>query len=494
MGQFRLTMRTKNLSALIISPTRELAHQLSRHLTDLCSGTTNPPSIVTITGGLSLLKQQRLLKGADIVIGTPGRLWEIVSQTPGMTIRLQGLQFLVLDEADRLLSEGHFQEVQELIDHLEKSVQNLQREDAPGNEDEIHNAKPWQTLVFSATFQKDLQHKLTKRIRFSKQSTVMDTKDSMEYLFQKLNFRDAHPKFIDVDPVSQMASNLTESVLECGAMEKDLYLYTLLFDPQYQHSRILIFTNSISSVRRLTSFLNNLNLPALPLHSQMPQKSRLRSLERFSSSRESSNTIGSGTPSSDAKQERSILVATDVAARGLDIPTVSLIIHYHVPRAADTYVHRSGRTARAGASGSSILICSPEEVQPVQRLIARVHTTTTTTTTTKNKATQFHLDTITLGPTLLQQLKPRVSLSATLTESALAKEKHRSEKSFFAQAAEDLGVEYGSDEEEEAQAKIRGRGKGRMRRERRAREMSDGEVGAMKRELKRLMGERVGGR
>ena len=512
----KITGSQKSPCALIISPTRELAHQLARHLIDLCSGVTvQEPCIVTITGGLSLLKQQRLLADADVIVGTPGRLWEIISQTPGMTHALEKLRFLVLDEADRLLSEGHFQEVQELLGYLEKIVNRLSTEGNDSDE-EGQSQKPWQTLVFSATFQKDLQQKLVKRLRFSKASNVLNGQDSMEYLFQKLKFRDEHPKFIDVAPVSQMATNLTESILECGSMEKDLYLYSLLLQPQHQASRILIFTNSISSVRRLTAFLHHLNLPALPLHSQMPQKSRLRSLERFSCHHAS--TAASKPPISTtlpARQSPSmaILVATDVAARGLDIPTVNLILHYHVPRAADTYVHRSGRTARAGASGSSTLLCSPEEVRPVQRLIARVHHRNNNNDDNSHQPTaKFRLESLSLPPNHLQRVKPRVTLSQNLTASEMAKEKSHSTASFFRQAAEDLGVEYHSSGDEAAhnhhrgnqnqnqnqnrdgtdqRAKGRGRGKGRKQKEHVARDIPKEELAAMKRELKEQLGKRV---
>lgn len=487
-NQDRYETSGKTPCALIISPTRELAHQLSRHLAELCSGiTAGEPSVVTITGGLSLLKQRRLLSDADIIVGTPGRLWEIFSQTPGMTESLKHLRFLVLDEADRLLSEGHFEEVQELLAYLEKGINTFQAHEDVA-EDDKETRKPWQTLVFSATFQKDLQQKLVKRMRFSYNSNVLNDRDSMEYLFQKLNFREQHPRFIDVDPTSQMAANLTESILECGSMEKDLYLYSLLLQPQHQASRILIFTNSISSVRRLTTFLHNLNLPAFPLHSQMPQKSRLRSLERFSSISTSSKPSKPCGPTTQQQPTRSILVATDVAARGLDIPVVNIILHYHVPRAADTYVHRSGRTARAGLSGSSTLLCSPEEVQPVQRLIARVHNNQK-----RHKFANkdnFRLETLTLSPDLLKRVKPRVTLSQKLTACSMAKEKERSSSSFFKEAAEELGVEYNSDDEE-AEAKGRGRGKGRKKREKTAREVPKEEIAGMKKRLKDELAKRI---
>ena len=133
------------------------------------------------------------------------------------------------------------------------------------------------------------------------------------------------------------------------------FIYSLLL--HHPNQRTLIFTNSIHSVRRLTPMLQNLNIPAHALHSQMAQKARMRSIEKFSS----------------GKFSGSVLVATDVAARGLDIGGVQLVIHYHLPRTADMYVHRSGRTARAAASGSSILLCCPEEVVGTRRLVAKVH-------------------------------------------------------------------------------------------------------------------------
>ena len=107
--------------ALILSPTRELAHQLAKHIGDLI---TNAPDadarIALLTGGLSIQKQQRQLASADIVIGTPGRVWEILSTGSGLIRKMQGIKFLVVDEADRLLSEGHFKEVEEILGALDR--------------------------------------------------------------------------------------------------------------------------------------------------------------------------------------------------------------------------------------------------------------------------------------------------------------------------------------------------------------------------------------
>jgi ATP-dependent RNA helicase DDX24/MAK5 len=205
--------------ALILSPTRELAHQISTHLTTLCSGVEKAPWIVTLTGGLSMAKQQRQLKNADIIIGTPGRLWEIISGGHGILKWLKQIQFLVIDEADRLLSQGHFKELEEIINVLErkddfKAEEHEDEDEAPEEVEEVER----QTLVFSATFHKGLQHKLAGKAKPG--AGLMDKKESMEYLLKKLNFREDKPKFVDVNPISQMASGLKEGMVECGGTEK----------------------------------------------------------------------------------------------------------------------------------------------------------------------------------------------------------------------------------------------------------------------------------
>ena len=458
--------------ALILSPTRELAHQLSDHLTSLCSNIGDPsPRIATITGGLSSLKQQRLLQRADIIIGTPGRLWETMKEGQGVLQLIQQIKFLVVDEADRLLSEGHFKEVEEILNGLDKAIQGEFDEDDTTNtlSQQSEGKSRRQTLVFSATFQKELQQKLAGKGKFSA-SNLMGSQESMEYLLKRLRFREEKPKFVDVDPVSQMASGLKEGILECGGTEKDLYLYALLL--HYPKKRTLIFTNSISSVRRLTPFLQNLSLPAYALHSSMAQKARLRAIERFSS----------------AKNSDSILVATDVAARGLDIPSIELIVHYHVPRTADMYVHRSGRTARAQRSGTSILLCAPEEVVGVRRLVAKVHARNTKNDEQKSK---FFMRTLEIDSQIVTRLKPRVNLSKKISDSSLAKEKIGHEDSWLRKAAEDLGVEYDSEDFAAQEGSRGGRGQGRKKAEKASQEISKGELAALKAELKDLLSKRI---
>jgi ATP-dependent RNA helicase DDX24/MAK5 len=194
-------------TALILSPTRELAHQLTEHITSLCKGLSNAPYVAAVTGGLSVQKQQRQLAKADIVIGTPGRLWEVMSGSKELTASFKKIKFLVIDEADRLLTEGHFKEAEEILGALD-------RQDDPEDDEERLPAR--QTLVFSATFHKGLQQKL---IGEGKQG-LMDESESMEYLLKKLNFREDKPKFVDVNPISQMAEKLKEGMVECAGTEK----------------------------------------------------------------------------------------------------------------------------------------------------------------------------------------------------------------------------------------------------------------------------------
>ncbi|CBF85492.1 hypothetical protein AN1750.2 [Aspergillus nidulans FGSC A4] len=454
--------------ALILSPTRELAHQLQKHIYGLIS---NAPGVnartALLTGGLSVQKQQRLLETADIVIGTPGRVWEVLRTGQGLIRRMQGIKFLVIDEADRLLSEGHFKEVEDILSSLDR----VEDGGPPDEEDDSseENVVPGverQTLVFSATFHRDLQQKLAGKGKWTG-GDIMNKKESMEYLLQKLNFREEKPKFIDVNPVSQMAEGLKEGIVECPAMEKDLYLYTLLlYHPKH---RTLVFTNSISAVRRITQLLQTLQLPALALHSSMAQKARLRSVERFSSS-----TANPGT----------ILVATDVAARGLDIKGIDFVIHYHAPRTADTYVHRSGRTARAGASGKSVIICSPEEMVGVVRLAAKVHANMA-------NGKKLPLESLELDRRIVSRVRQRVVLAARITDSNIAKEKITTEDNWLRNAAEDLGVEYDSDEFDQAKGWGRGRGRGRQERDRQVGSTSKAELAGLRAELKELLSQRV---
>lgn len=174
----------------------------------------------------------------------------------------------------------------------------------------------------------------------------------------------------------------------------------------------------------------------------------------------------------------------------LDIPNVQVIVHYHLPRAADMYVHRSGRTARAGQPGSSILICAPEEVAGVRRLVAKVHASTNEGETGKQTAPSIR--TLDLDRRIVSRLKPRATLAKKLADISIAKEKQNNENDFMREAAEELGVDIDSDSFERDGVKgRRGRGAGRRMKEKEASALTKAEVGRMRAELKALLKQRV---
>lgn len=149
------------------------------------------------------------------------------------------------------------------------------------------------------------------------------------------------PKVVDITTQNLgTAETLTESRIACSLEMKDAYLYYIL---KRHPGRTIVFCNSIGSVRRLAQLFTILKCHPLPLHASMPQRQRLKNLERF------------------RDDPHGVLVATDVAARGLDIPNVDHVIHYQVPKVAENYVHRSGRTARASKEGITILMMEPSE-------------------------------------------------------------------------------------------------------------------------------------
>ncbi|KAG6147440.1 hypothetical protein E4U28_007012 [Claviceps purpurea] len=482
------TNKPKAPLAVILSPTRELAKQIGEHIKAVCDGLpASSPYVCVVTGGLSIQKQQRQLQKADIVIGTPGRLWEVLDGDASLQEQFTKIQFLVIDEADRLFKVGQFKEAEDIIGALDRQTPEAGYSDSSsdaGSDAGGNKSRDRQTLVFSATFDKDLQTKLAGKASKASKSggSGGPADDQMAYLMKCLKFR-GEPKFIDVNPIGRMAAKLREGLIECGAMEKDLYLYTvLLLNPG---RRTLVFTNSISAVRRLTPLLQNLNQNALPLHSQMIQKARLRSLEKFTASR------------------NAILVATDVAARGLDIKDVDQVLHYHVPRAADAYIHRSGRTARADRSGVSILLCSPDEVLPTRRLAGKVHARrsakaagagNSSSSSSSSKDRDHMIESLPIDRKIASRLRPRLDLAKKITDAALAKEKAHSNDAWLRNAAEELGVEYDSEEFEATEASGwagGSRGGGRRRKEKEATALTKAEMGALKAQLRHELSQRV---
>ncbi|KAI5702984.1 hypothetical protein M8J75_006359 [Diaphorina citri] len=315
--------KTRNkLYALILAPTRELAIQVQNHILD--AGKYTPVKVACVVGGMSTEKQLRILnKCPHILVATPGRLWEFIQLGHFHLTELYKINYLVIDETDRMIESGHFPELKNILDRVTMT----------------ETSQPRQTFVFSATLTHSLKNSLNLKKGQSKSKKVSKGDPSIKRLQDLLNIKS--PKIVDLTEKIGITKTLTESKILCKHDEKDSYLYYFIL----QHpGRTLVFCNSISSVKRLTQLLTMLKCSPLPLHASMNQRQRLKNLDRF------------------RDQNNSILLATDVAARGLDIPGIEHVIHYHVPRTSEIYIHRSGRTARANNEGLTLVLIESDEI------------------------------------------------------------------------------------------------------------------------------------
>lgn len=329
---------------LIISPTRELALQISKHLQAVIrpfshSHPLNRVNIVTIVGGLSEEKQHRQLQSsAHIIVATPGRLWDLIESGVYSPNSLKTVRFVVLDEADKMLERGKFKELENIIRIISKSTNTTEYDSTlsvlPSAVSVGDQQVQRQFFVFSAT------------LPTAGPSYQFNGKEiTLKMLLKKLNLKSF--KIVDVTSQRKTAQSLLECQIECVPEDKDVYLYYLL---SRHPGRTLVFVNAISSIRRLVPLLQLLRVPVFPLHAQMQQRQRLKSLDRF------------------AALEHGVLIASDVAARGLDIRNIEHVIHYQVPQSSDLYVHRSGRTARAHNEGISIVLVSPAELAAYKKI------------------------------------------------------------------------------------------------------------------------------
>lgn len=368
-----------------------------------------PPrvSVAAVVGGLSQHKQTRVLsRGADIIVATPGRLWDILKADETFAAGVRGMRFLIIDEADRMIETGHFAE-------LEHIVQLTQRSDRVEENDATFAAastaltraearEDLQTFVFSATLSKDLQANLKKRNR-----TRRKGRSTMEDLVDRLDFRDSAPTVVDLTPEGGLVASLREAQVSCVVSDKDLYLYYFLL--RYP-GRTLVFTSSIDGIRRLIPLFETLKVPVYPLHSQLQQKQRLRNLDRFKSN------------------PHAVLIATDVAARGLDIPSVDHVVHFNLPRTADAYVHRSGRTARAQNPGFALQIVSPED-RNVQRGLLKA---------LKRDELPAEME---IEAGFLRQLRERINLARDIEKAQHAVKKEVHDRNWLKEAAEAMDVD-----------------------------------------------------
>jgi ATP-dependent RNA helicase DDX47/RRP3 len=284
---------------IILTPTRELAFQIHEVLEGL--GCHIGATSVCIVGGVDSMSQSiALARNPHIIVATPGRLVDHLQNTKGFHLRQ--LQFLVLDEADRMLS--------------------LDFEEALNQIFEVIPTEGRQTLLFSAT--------MTTKVQKLQRASL------------------SNPIKVEVSTKFQTPSTLMQSYLFIPAKYKDCY-FTFLIN-EHAGKSILVFGATCQNVQRLALMLRNLGFPAICLHGQMTQPKRLGALHQFQA------------------KAKSILLCTDVASRGLDIPNVDLVINYDLPGHGKEYIHRVGRTARAGVPGTAIAMVTQYDVEVYQRL------------------------------------------------------------------------------------------------------------------------------
>jgi ATP-dependent RNA helicase RhlE len=282
----------KTIKALILTPTRELAIQINESLA--AYGKHTGLKHLVIYGGVSQNPQtDSLRRGVDILVATPGRLLDLMQQR---FVNLEHIKMLVLDEADRMLDMGFVNDVKKIIAKIPAKRQ---------------------TLFFSATMPKEIQH----------------LADSIL----------TNPERVEVTPVSSTADTIAQELYYVEKNDKRSLLAHILKDKDIKTA--LVFTRTKHGADKVVKDLHKLNITAEAIHGNKSQNARQRALTNFKN------------------RTTRVLIATDIAARGIDIDELTHVINYEIPNIPETYVHRIGRTGRAGASGIALTFCDAEEIE-----------------------------------------------------------------------------------------------------------------------------------
>lgn len=291
----------RNIRALIVTPTRELAIQIQDSFKDY--GQFLSLRSVVVFGGVSQASQVNQIKARpDILVATPGRLLDLCQQG---IISLKHLEIFVLDEADRMLDMGFIHDVKKIL--------------------KLIPAKR-QTLFFSATMPKEI---------VSLANSIL-----------------THPEHVEVNPVSSTAETIQQQLYFVEKENKPKLLLSLLADPKLK--TVLVFTRTKHGADKLVRILQKQNIKSAAIHGNKSQNARQNALNGFKDG------------------NLRVLVATDIAARGIDIDDLEYMVNFDLPNVPETYVHRIGRTGRAGAAGKSISFCNEEErayLKDIQKLI-----------------------------------------------------------------------------------------------------------------------------
>lgn len=275
---------------LVMVPTRELSEQIRDVYVDIAKGLD--VKIMTLMGGVEQDAQiEQLKKGVDIVIATPGRMFDLVSQG---YLKLENIKTVVLDEADHMLDLGFIKDIRDLNKKLPRNRQ---------------------TLFFSATIDKDIK--------------------KIAYELVKNAIR------IQISPKNPVAKNIEHSVTFVAMDDKRFFLENLV--KENDDKKMIAFVRTKVRAERVVKAMERVGVKAEALHGGIPQDERFSIFERFKSG------------------ENQLLITTDVAARGIDIPGVHAVVNYDLPELPENYVHRVGRTGRGKEKGWAIAFCSEEE-------------------------------------------------------------------------------------------------------------------------------------
>ncbi|KAH7318233.1 P-loop containing nucleoside triphosphate hydrolase protein [Stachybotrys elegans] len=283
---------------IVVSPTRELALQIFGVARELMKHHSQTYGIV-IGGANRRAEAEKLSKGVNLLIATPGRLLDHLLNTPFV---FKNLKSLIIDEADRILEVGFEDEIRQIVKVL-------------ANDDR-------QTMLFSAT-----------------QTTKVED-------LARISLRPG-PLYINVDEEKQFSTvdGLEQGYVLCDAEKRFILLFSFLRRMQQKKKKVIVFFSSCNSVKYYAELLNYIDCPVLDLHGKQKQQKRTNTFFEFSNA------------------EHGILICTDVAARGLDIPAVDFIVQFDPPDNTRDYIHRVGRTARgANTKGRSLLFLQPNEV------------------------------------------------------------------------------------------------------------------------------------
>ena len=282
--------KANHIRALILVPTRELAIQISDEITAYAEGLTPRIKSISVFGGVKINPQMMALRGgADVLVGTPGRLLDLYSQN---AIKFNKLRTLIIDEVDRLVGEGFKEEIEAVFRLLPNARQNL---------------------MFTATYP-----------------------DSIRYLIRRLL---KQPVIINISASDD--SLIDQRVFTTNRENKNSLLAHLL--DTYDWKQILVFCSAKRSCDNLVKKLETRGITAVAMHGNKEQRARAKALREFKN----------GTTR--------VLIATDVAARGLDIESLPCVINFELPRSPKDYIHRIGRTGRAGETGFAISLIAHDE-------------------------------------------------------------------------------------------------------------------------------------